>query len=166
MKASHFHAEGLDKLEFNYNLNVKYFSKYRNNGLAYLERKLQSIPSFHYCYGTTETTTQHAFRQSGERNNSHYHLLVSADNEYEGELIEIVKGRFTRFDRQVLVKLKDNTSITGFKDQYVTVRATRIVSSGSEYYLEPIIDILCSAKYSFKACERGINTFFIQKKLK
>ncbi len=165
MKPSHFHAKGLQNLDFNYNLNVKYFSKYRVNNLDYLERKLISIPSFLYAYGSTETNTQRAFRQSFDRNNSHYHLLVSASEEYEQELIEKVKGKVLQYERVTLAKLKCNTSETGFKDQYVQVMCTKVVGSGSEYFLEKIIDVTCSGMYSFKACDRGINTFYFQKNL-
>ena len=165
MKPSHSHAKGLENLDFNYNLNVKYFSKYRVNNLDYLERKLISVPSFLYAYGSTETNTQHAFRQSYDKNNSHYHILVAASEGYEGELIEKVNGKVQKYERVALAKLKSSTSPTGFKDQYVQVMCTKIVGSGSEYFLERIIDVTCSGMYSFKACDRGINTFYFQKNL-
>lgn len=163
MKPSHFHAKGLQNLDFNYNLNVKYFSKYRVNNLDYLERKLISIPSFLYAYGSTETNSQNAFRQSYDENNSHYHILVAANERYERELIGKVKGKVLQYERVTLVKLKSNTSPTGFKDQYVQVMCTQIFGSGSEYFLEKIIDVTCSGMYSFKACDWGINTFYFQK---
>ncbi len=163
MEASHHHAEGLQNLNFNFALSVKYFSKFRQNSLRFLERKLCSVPSFCFAYGCTETNLQHTFRQSGEKGNSHYHILVSAGENFINELAEIVSGVIDISERVVLVKLKSTTSETGFQDHQISVASTKITASGSEYFVEKPIDIICCGKYFFKAASRGIVTFYFKK---
>lgn len=163
MNPSHHHAEGLEKLKFNYALSVKYFSKFRVNRLEYLEKKLCLVPSFQFAYGCTETSTQYAFRKAGEKGNKHYHILVLAGENFEKELIEVLSGDVSYSERDVLAKLNNSRSETGFQDDFVKVSSTTITTSGSEYFLEKPINITSWARYIFKAASRGVVTFFIKK---
>jgi hypothetical protein len=161
MKPSLFHAVGLEKYPFGYTMNVTYFSKIRAKGLEHLKRLLPSLPSFVYAYGSTETNLQKIFRDSLNKTYSHYHLLVNAGDNFEMELVEKCKGSVYRNERKHLVKLKDNSSITGYRDTHIITEYLKIVTRSSEFFLEKTVDISCSAHYTFKASDKGVNSFFI-----